>query len=79
MSAKPSAEKVLLKQKPLNQLIEYICERFKTWSVPFMETASGKIWAEATSRSEKDAWRYGLMVYLPMDLATISDKATSGK
>ncbi|OXA57793.1 Zinc finger MYND domain-containing protein 11 [Folsomia candida] len=79
IATKPSAEKVPLKPKPLNQLIEYICERFQTWNAEWMEKFDGAKWAAACNRSEKDAWRLNVLVHRPMDLATMQDKATSAK
>jgi hypothetical protein len=79
ISTKPSTEKVPLKPKQLNQLIEYICERFATWNTAWMETFDGGQWAAACNRGEKEAWRLNVLVYLPMDLNTMQEKATTGK
>ncbi|CAL8121670.1 unnamed protein product [Orchesella dallaii] len=79
MTHKPSAEKVSIKPKVLNQLLHYICERFKSWQINFLDKADAKTWAVAGNRLPKDAWRFGLLVYLPMDLEIMTTKAVNGK
>jgi hypothetical protein len=39
----------------------------------------GKIWAVGTNRAAKEAWRLNQFVYLPMDISTITEKASAGK
>lgn len=79
MAAKPSSEKVAVKPKVLNQLLMYICDRFKSWQIELLEKADGKTWATAANRTNKEAWRFPLLVYLPMDLETMVGKATAAK
>lgn len=79
MATKPSSEKVNVKQKPLNTLIEYVCERFTTWQADWMEKAEGGKWAVMANRSEKQAWRFNALVYMSMDLDTMLDKAQTAK
>jgi hypothetical protein len=80
MSTKPSADKTgAVKTKALNQLIMYIVNRFRTWSqtASWIEEANGAKWAQACNRSEKEAWRYNALVFMPIDLNTMHQKAES--
>lgn len=79
MSTKPSTEKVTVKQKVLNQMLQYIIERFISWQIEMLNKADGKVWATAANRPVKEAWRFSLLVYLPMDLNIMLDKANAAK
>lgn len=68
-----------MKPKPLNQLIEYVCDRFTSWESPMLDKADGAKWAVACGRNEKEAWRFDVLVYMPMDLATMMTKAKEAK
>jgi len=69
----------VVKPKVLNQLLQYICDRFKSWQIEMLEKADGKNWALASNRLAKEAWRFNLLVHMPMDLQTMMGKATGGK
>lgn len=80
MSAKPSMDKMQgLKNKQLNQLIGYVCEGFEGWNPAYFINADGATWAKTCSRTEKEAWRYNALIYTPMDIATMQEKAASSK
>ncbi|CAG7835474.1 unnamed protein product, partial [Allacma fusca] len=79
MTTKPSLEYLNLKPKQLNTLLEYSCVRFHDWGASFLNSADGKLWATSSGREVKDEWRYEMLVYFPIDLTQMLEKARTTK
>jgi len=79
MSTKPSLETVNMKAKQLNVLLEYVCERFLEWQIAFLDSSNGRVWAQATDRAAKEAWRFNMFIHIPIDLNMMMEKAKALK